>query len=130
MEYGAIDLHKKESQVRIIDESGAIIDRRITTTRERLTGVFWGRPRLRILVEASTESEWVAQHLEGLGHEVIVADPNYGAMYASRGRRIKTDRRDAAVLACWRVSKVTTGPSIVDLSDSGRFSRCLAFGAS
>jgi transposase len=99
MEYGAIDLHKKESQVRIIDESGAIIDRRITTTRERLSGVFWGRPRARILVEASTESEWVAQHLEGLGHEVIVADPNFGAMYASRGRRIKTDRRDAAVLA-------------------------------
>jgi hypothetical protein len=35
-----------------------VIDHRITTTRERLAHVFWGRPRMRILVEASTESEW------------------------------------------------------------------------
>jgi transposase len=34
-------------------------------------------PSARNLVEASTESEWVAQHLEALGHEVIVADPNF-----------------------------------------------------
>jgi hypothetical protein len=31
------------------------------------------RPRARILLEASTESEWVARCLEQLGHEVIVA---------------------------------------------------------
>lgn len=99
MEYGAIDLHKRESQVRIITGDGEVLDRRILTTRDRLTVVFWGRPQTRILLEASTESEWVAQHLESLGHEVIVADPNYGAMYARRSRRIKTDRRDAAALA-------------------------------
>jgi len=50
-------------------------------------------------VEASTESEWVAQHLESLGHEVIVADPNYAPMYATRTRRVKTDKRDARALA-------------------------------
>jgi len=99
MEYGAIDLHKKESQIRIVMESGEIIDQRIATTRDRFTHVFWGRPRMRILVEASTESEWVAQHLEELGHEVIVADPNYEPMYGHRSRRIKTDRRDVAALA-------------------------------
>jgi transposase len=99
MEYGAIDLHKKESQIRIVTEDGAVIDQRIATTRERLTVVFWGRPRMRILLEAATESEWVAQHLETLGHEVIVADPNFTAMYGHRSRRIKTDRRDVAALA-------------------------------
>ena len=99
MEYGAIDLHKKESQVRIITETGDILDRRIATTRERLTTLFWGRPHGRILIEASTESEWVAQHLETLGHEVIVADPNFGLMYGHRSRRVKTDRRDVAALA-------------------------------
>jgi hypothetical protein len=77
MEYGAIDLHKKESQIRILTEDGEIVDRRIVTTRERLTSVLWGRPRMRILLEAATESEWVAQHVETLGHEVIVADPNF-----------------------------------------------------
>lgn len=99
MEYGAIDLHKKESQIRILMEGGAILDRRIATTRDRLTAVFWGRPRMRILLEAATESEWVAQHLETLGHDVIVADPNFTAMYGHRSRRIKTDRRDVAALA-------------------------------
>jgi transposase len=98
MEYGAIDLHKKESQIRIVTNSGEIIDQRIATTRDRFTHVFWGRPRMRILVEASTESEWVAQHLEQLGHEVVVADPNYAAMYGHRSRRIKTDRRDVVAL--------------------------------
>jgi transposase len=99
MDYGAIDLHKKESQIRIITETGQVIDQRITTTRDRLTRVFWGRPRMQILVEASTESEWVAQFLEQLGHEVIVADPNYGLMYGHRTRRLKTDQRDVATLA-------------------------------
>ena len=94
MEYGAIDLHKKESQVRIIPEGGEVIDRRIPTTRNHLTTLFWGRPHARILIEASTESEWVAQHLETLGHEVVVADPNYALMYGHRSRRVKTDRRD------------------------------------
>jgi transposase len=98
VEYGAIDLHKKESQIQILTESGDISDYRIATTRERLARVFWGRPRMRILVEASTESEWVAECLEQLGHEVIVADPNYGPMYGQRSRRIKTDRRDVRAL--------------------------------
>ena len=79
MEYGAIDLHKKESQIRIVTERGEVIDRRIATTRERFTAVFEGRRPMRILLEASTESEWVAQHLETLGHEVIVADPTFRA---------------------------------------------------
>ena len=76
MEYGAIDLHKNESQIRIVTEGGTVTDRRIATTRDRLTAMFWGRPRMRILVEASTESEWVAQHLETLGPVVGVADPD------------------------------------------------------
>ena len=37
--------------------------------------------------------------MEGLGHTVIVADPNYAAMYATRRRRVKTGKRDARTLA-------------------------------
>lgn len=100
MEYGAIDLHLRRSQIRILDEAEQVVlDRRVDTTREALTGVFGGRPRMRVLVESSTESEWVAQHLEGLGHEVLVADPNYLPMYGSRSRNVKTDKRDVAALA-------------------------------
>jgi transposase len=100
MEYRAIDLHKKECQIRIVADDGQVlVDRRITTARDRLTAVFGSRPPLRILIEASTESECVAQHLERLSHEVVVADPNYTPMYGPRTRRIKTDRRDVAALA-------------------------------
>ncbi len=40
----------------------------------------------------------VARHLEPLGHEMIVANPNFAPMYATRSRRTKTDRRDAKTL--------------------------------
>jgi transposase len=67
-------------------------------TGKMLTALFGERPRARILLEAATESEWVARHLESLGHEVVVADPNFAPMYASRSRKVKTDKRDARAL--------------------------------
>lgn len=94
-----LDLHKRESQLCIIADDGSITERRIVTSRERFAAVLGNRSPARILLEASTESEWVAQHLESLGHEVIVADPNYAPMYATRTRRVKTDKRDARALA-------------------------------
>lgn len=104
MEIIGFDLHKRESQLSCQGEDSTVTERRIATTPARLTEVFGTRPRARILIEASTESEWVAQHLEALGHEVIVADPNFAPMYATRTRRTKTDRRDAQALmeACAR----------------------------
>ncbi len=100
MEYGAIDLHKQNSLIRIVDATGTVVlDRTITTTREGFTRVFAGRAPLRVLVESGTESEWVAQTVEACGHAVIVADPNYALMYGARARAIKTDRRDVAALA-------------------------------
>ncbi len=108
MESIGLDLPKRESQLAIKADDGTITDRRTATSRERFTAVFGERPWARIRLEASTASEWVARHLESLGHEVIVADPNYAPMYANRSRRTKTDTRDARTLmdACetgaWR----------------------------
>ena len=99
MDHIAIDVHKKESQICILAEGGELIERRIRTERERFAAVLGPRPRARILIEASTDSEWVARCVEGLGHEVIVADPNFAPMYATRTRKVKTDRRDARALA-------------------------------
>ena len=100
MVYGAIDLHMRYSQIRIIDDAGVVQrDQRVVTGRERLTQAFASYGPMRILLEASTESEWVAQHLETLRHEVIVADPTFAPKDSERSRRIKTDRRDVAALA-------------------------------
>jgi transposase len=99
MEYGAIDLHLRRSQFRIVDAAGALVQAgKVDTTRADLTRVFGGRAPVRLLVESSTDSEWVAQHLESLGHEVIVVDPNYLPMYGTRSRKVKTDRRDTEAL--------------------------------
>jgi len=94
-----IDLHKRSSQICTLTTGGQLLERRIETTRERFAAALGGRPRARILIEASTESEWAARCLEQLGHEVIVADPNYAPMYGQRSRKVKTDRRDARALA-------------------------------
>ena len=99
MDHIGIDVHKRESQIYILAEEGEIIEQRIRTEPERFAAVLGSRPRARILIEASTESEWVARCLEALGHEVIVADPNFAPMYATRTRKVKTDRRDALKLA-------------------------------
>jgi transposase len=100
MEYGAIDLHKRRSQIRIVDRDGTVVlERKIETSRPDLDRMFASRAAMRILIESSTESEWVAQQLEAWGHDVIVADPNYAPMYGSRSRKVKTDKRDAAALA-------------------------------
>jgi transposase len=102
MEYVGIDLHKRDSQICWLTEAGEIREQRIRTTRARFTEVFGGVAPARILLEASTESEWVAAHLESLGHDVVVADPGYAPMYPRRGRRQKNDRRDALALATAR----------------------------
>ena len=100
MEYGAIDLHTKHSEIRSVTAEGAVVlERRIATRPDQWTMVFGARAPLRILLEAGSESEWVARHLEGLGHEVVVADPNFAPRYGDRQRRVKTDRRDVVALA-------------------------------
>jgi transposase len=98
MEKIGIDVHKVASQVCIRTDEGGFVEQRIATTHAAFAKHLGGRARARVLLEASTESEWVARCLEALGHEVIVADPNFAPMYATRSRKVKTDRRDARAL--------------------------------
>jgi transposase len=71
MDHIGIDVHKRESQIYILAEGGEVIERRIRTEPERFDAVLGARSRARIVIEASTDSEWVARCLEGLGHEVL-----------------------------------------------------------
>jgi transposase len=98
MEHIGIDLGKTSSQLCILTEDGELIERRIKTTRDSFFKWLDQRAPAHILIEATTESEWVARCLEEMGHEVIVADPNFAPMYATRSRRVKTDKRDARTL--------------------------------
>lgn len=90
-----LDLGKRTSHVCARRPDGSLLEKKVSTTREALSALFGGLGPCRVLLESSTSSEWVARHLESLGHQVIVADPNYGPMYAQRSRKVKTDKRDA-----------------------------------
>lgn len=76
MDFIGFDLGKVSSQICIITSDGELLEHRIKTDRQHLAKSFGSRPQARILIEASTESEWVARYLEEFGHEVVVADPN------------------------------------------------------
>jgi transposase len=100
VEHIGIDLHKRESQICLVDSAtGEMTERRVVTSRAGFSALLEGRARAQVVVEAGTESEWVARCLEGWGHQVVVADPGYAPMYPRRGPRQKTDVRDARALA-------------------------------
>ena len=100
MRFVGIDLHKVNTQICALDdETGEVVEKRIKTETGTLQEFFAGWPRCRIVLESATESEWVARVLEQAGHEVIVADPNFAPMYATRSKKVKTDKRDARALA-------------------------------
>jgi transposase len=99
MDHIGIGVHKEDSQICILAEEGELLERRVRTEPGRFAEMLGHRPRARILIESATESEWVARCCEALGHEVIVADPNFAPMYAQRRRKVKTDRRYARALA-------------------------------
>lgn len=119
MHFIGIDVHKKQSQICILDAQGTLeYETRVPTTRPDLADVL--RPYLpaRIVIEACTPSEWVARHLESLGFEVIVADPGFAPMYATRDKKLKTDKRDARALA--QAAKLGAYKAAHRLSDAQR----------
>jgi hypothetical protein len=67
MDHIGIDVHTKESQICILAEGGDLIERRIRTEPHRFAEALSDRAAARILVESSTESEWVARCREALG---------------------------------------------------------------
>ena len=75
MEKIGIDVHKVASQRCIRTDEGGFVELRIATTQEAFAKHLRGRARVRVLLEASTESEWVARGLEAR----VVIDASDGA---------------------------------------------------
>jgi transposase len=94
-----LDLGDKYSYLCLIDTgSGEIIEEgRLRTTPEALRRRFASEPSLRIAIETGTHSPWVSRLLEGLGHEVLVANARKLRLIYSNKR--KTDEVDAENLA-------------------------------
>jgi transposase len=95
-----LDLGKRKSQLCIQEGTGKVLaETRCHTTRGDLTVALSKFAGARVLLEASTSSQWVARHLRSLGFDVVIGDPRFGPMYAHANKKIKTDKRDARALA-------------------------------
>jgi transposase len=92
------DVGDKFTEIAVLDSAGVVVETaRIRTTKAALEKQFGKCRAARIAIEVGAHSRWVAEVLERFGHEVIVANPRQVRLIW--GRRHKTDRSDAVVLA-------------------------------
>src|SRR3712207_2872371 len=72
-----LDLGDKYSCLCVLDtDSGELVEEgRLRTTPEDLRRRFDSEEQLQVAIEVGTHSSWVNRVLEGLGHEVLVANP-------------------------------------------------------
>src|SRR5215210_2011062 len=94
-----LDLGDKYSYLCLIDsQSGEVIEEgRLRTGPEAFRRRFGSEQPMRIAIEAGTHSPWASRVLEGLGHEVLVANSRKTRLIYANKR--KTDEVDAENLA-------------------------------
>lgn len=93
-----LDVGDRYVQVCVLDEAGQVVEEsRVPTRRAALERRFAGRERMRVVLEAGTHSPWLSRLLEGLGHEVLVANPRKLRLIYQNDS--KSDRVDAEYLA-------------------------------
>jgi len=78
-----------------------LIERRIRTDLRRFAEALGGRAPAQVLLESSTESEWVARCLEALGHPVVVADPNFASLSRETDLAVPLVQIDANMVHGW-----------------------------
>jgi transposase len=111
MKHCGMDVHLKSTIAEILDGATGEVTRATLKTEPGALRAWLARePRMRVVLEASTVSHWVADLVEAAGHEVVVVDPNRTKAIAVAGGYKKTDRLDAAMLA-WLSSKDALAPS-------------------
>jgi transposase len=92
-----LDIGDRMSEVCVLDSAGTVLERgRVATNAEAMRYRFGGA-RVLVALETGTHSAWISELLEGLGHEVIVANPRKVRSISVSDS--KTDRFDAEQLA-------------------------------
>jgi transposase len=93
-----IDLHRRRSQIAIIDEHGELtLQRRIATGRATFTELLGDPEDTHVVLEATYGWEWLAELLQEAGFDVHLAHPLRTRAIAAA--RVKTDAIDARTLA-------------------------------
>ena len=93
-----IDLHRRRSQIAIVDEHGELtLSRRIVNDPETFKELLGDPDGTHVALEATYGWEWLADLLEEAGYEVHLAHPL--RVRAIAAARVKTDAVDAPTLA-------------------------------
>jgi transposase len=93
-----MDLGDKNSRYCVLNDEGVVeLEDGVATRHDAIVKKFQGLPKCRIAIEVGTHSPWVSRLLEGLGHEVYVANARQVKLISHSSG--KTDRMDARTLA-------------------------------
>jgi transposase len=94
-----IDLGDRYSYVYVVSgETGEVLgEKRVRTRVEDLHELFAGLPRMRVVLETGTHSNWVARLAQRCGHETVVAQARRLRVVYENPR--KSDAVDARMLA-------------------------------
>jgi len=93
-----IDLHRRRSQIAVIDEHGELsLSRRIVNDREMFLELLGDPGSAHVALEATYGWEWLAELLEEAGYDLHLAHPLRTRAIAAA--RVKTDAIDAKTLA-------------------------------
>lgn len=93
-----LDVGDRYVQICVLDEAGEVIEEsRLPTKAAALERRFTQSDPLRIVLEAGTHSPWLSRLLQGLGHDVLVANPRKLRLIYMNDS--KSDRVDAEYLA-------------------------------
>ena len=93
-----VDLHRRRSQIAIIDERGELtLSRRIVNDRETFKELLGEPEAMHVALEATYGWEWLAELLQEGGYDVHLAHPLRTRAIAAA--RVKTDAVDAKTLA-------------------------------
>ena len=98
MDYVAIDLGARKSQICVRSADGQILEEKRWPTKD-LDTYLAGRPTSRVIVETCAEAFCVADAARKLGHETRVVPATLVKTLGVGARRLKTDLRDARALS-------------------------------
>jgi len=94
-----VDLHKASLTAIVLDDQGTQLERQDIPTkcRNRIADYFRSYPTARVAVESVGFYQWFWELVEPLVGELLLADPV--GVRAAAGRRTKTDKNDAHLIA-------------------------------
>lgn len=99
MEHIGIDLGSRKSDICIVDDRGVVLERKVMLTSEMCAWLKARSSSSRVVLESCSQARTVAQQATEAGHEVWVIPGHTVRALGVGARGLKTDRRDAEVLA-------------------------------